>query len=51
MSALLAGAAAASKFTELITPGLIFIAIAPLMINTRRTWFQLLCRPPSYFWR
>lgn len=41
ISALLAGTAAASKYTELLTPALIFVTVAPLMIRRRHTWLHM----------
>jgi hypothetical protein len=42
MSALMAGAAAAGKYTELVTPIVICAALVPLMINKRHTWFHMI---------
>ena len=41
MAALMAGAAVAGKYTELVTPLLIGLAIVPLMINKRQIWFHV----------
>jgi hypothetical protein len=42
MAALLAGAAVAGKYTELVTPLVICATLAPLMIPRRQTWEHLL---------
>ena len=42
MSALMAGAAVAGKYTELVTPMIICLALVPLMLNKRHTWFHMI---------
>ena len=42
MSALLAGAAVAGKYTELVTPLIICATLVPLMLPRRETWRHLL---------
>ena len=42
MSALMAGTAAAGKYTELVTPVVICVTLAPLMVNKRHTWFHMI---------
>ena len=49
MSALMAGAAVAGKYTELVTPALIAVTLVPLMINKRATWIHMVLAALVFF--